>query len=153
MSFWDEKETKRLFKKLSFYDALIKKKIKRINNINTLRELPFYDELNMVKISKAFKEHARSYSIEIIDSKDPSVQLTINKPSIKDLFKDLLNEIKGFKYQITLQVLLNQYKENTDREFATVYFNSTTKTVFGPKYGLNKSLQEVFNRNDNWNSE
>ena len=63
-----------------------------------LHELPFYDELNVVKTSKAFKGHARSYSIEIIDSKDPSVQLTISKPSIKDLFKDLLAEIKGFKY-------------------------------------------------------
>ena len=38
-----------------------------------LHEVPFYDELNVVKTSKAFKGHARSYSIEIIDSKDPSV--------------------------------------------------------------------------------
>ena len=58
-----------------------------------------------MKISKGFKGYARSYSIEIIDSKYPSVQLTISKPSIKDLFKDLLNEIKGFKYQITLKLL------------------------------------------------
>ena len=36
---------------------------------------------------------------EIIDSKDLSVQSTICKPSIEDLFKDLLNEIKGFKHK------------------------------------------------------
>ena len=69
------------------------------------------------------------------------------------MFKDLLNEIKGFKYQITLKILLSKYKENTDREFAPVYFNSTTKTVIGPKYGLDKSFQETFNRIDNWISE
>ena len=65
-------------------------------------------------------------------------------------FKDLLDEIKGFKYQITLKVLLSKYKENTDREFTPVYFNFTTKTVIGPNYSLNKSFQEDFNRIDNW---
>ena len=63
-----------------------------------LCELPFYDELNIVKASNAFKGYARSYSIEVIDLKNPSVQLTISKPSIEDLFKDLLDEIKGFNY-------------------------------------------------------
>ena len=85
--------------------------------------------------------------------KDPSVQLTISKPSSEDFFKDSLNEIKGFKYQTTLKVLLKKYKENTDREFATIYFNSTTKTVIGPKYGLKKSFQEVFNIINNWMTE
>ena len=65
-----------------------------------LREIPFYNELSIEKTSKVFKGYARSYSIEIIDLKNPSVQLTISKASIKDLFKDLLAEIKGFKYQI-----------------------------------------------------
>ena len=72
-----------------------------------LRELPFYDELNIVKASKTFKEYARSYSTEkIIESN----QLTISKPSMKYLFKDLLDEIKGFNYQITLKVLLSKLK-------------------------------------------
>ena len=33
-----------------------------------LSELPFYDELSIVKTLKAFIGHARSCSIEIIDS-------------------------------------------------------------------------------------
>ena len=117
-----------------------------------LHKLLFYDELSIVKTSRAFKGYARSYCIEIIDSEDPPVQFTISKPSIEDLFKDLVNEIKGITYQITLKVLLSKYKENTGREFA-IYFNSTTMTVIGPKCGLNKSFQEVFNRIDNWISE
>ena len=64
---------------------------KRLNNIDILHELPFYDELNIVKVSKAFKGYARIYSVEVIASKDSSVQLKINRPNIKDLFKDLLN--------------------------------------------------------------
>ena len=58
-----------------------------------LHELPFYDELNVVEISKVFKRYARSYKIEIIDRKDPLAQLEASKSSIEDLFKDLLNEM------------------------------------------------------------
>ena len=111
-----------------------------------LRELRIYNESNIAKTSKAFKGYVRSNNIATIDSKDQSVQLTISKQSIKDLFEDLLNKIKGFKYQITLKVLLSKYKENTDRELAPIYFNSTTNTVIGPKYGLDLSFQEIFNR-------
>ena len=108
MSFGDEKEAKIFFKELRFYNALTKKPyIKRLNNVAILRELPFYDELNIVEISKIFKGYVRIYSIEIIDSKDPSVQLRTSKPIIEVLFKDLLAEIKGFKYQTTLKVLLS----------------------------------------------
>ena len=108
MSFGDEKEAKIFLKELRFYNALTKKTyIKRLNNVAILRELPFYDELNIVEISKIFKGYVRTYSIEIIDSKDPSVQLETSKPIIEVLFKDLLAEIKGFKYQTTLKVLLS----------------------------------------------
>ena len=56
MSFWDEKEAKILFQKLTFYNVLIEKtKIKHLSNIDLLHELPFYDELKVVEISKAFK--------------------------------------------------------------------------------------------------
>ena len=51
--------------------------------------------LNIVKTAKTFKRYSRSYSIEIIDSEDPSFQLTVSKTSIKYMFKDLLDEIKG----------------------------------------------------------
>ena len=44
-----------------------------------------------------------SYKVEIIEKKDPIKQLEASKSSIKDLFSDLLNETKGFKYQITLK--------------------------------------------------
>ena len=46
------------------------------------------------------------YKVEIIEKKDPIIQLEASKSSIKDLFSDLLNETKGFKYQITVKVLL-----------------------------------------------
>ena len=47
-----------------------------------------------------------SYKVEIIERKEPTTQLEASKSSIKDLLSDLLNETKGFKYQITLKVML-----------------------------------------------
>ena len=148
MKFWDEK---RLFQELPFCNVLIEKpKIKDLSNIDLLHELLFYNELSVVEISKAFKGYARSYKIEIVDSKDSLAQLEASKSSIKDLFKYLLDEIKGLKYQITVKVLLRRYKENRDREFAPVYFNSATRTIINSdKYDLDKSFQEVLYGTDN----
>ena len=46
MSFWNEIETKIFFKELPFYNASIEKPY---ININELHELPFHDELSIVK--------------------------------------------------------------------------------------------------------
>ena len=71
----------------------------------------------------------------------------------KDLFKDLLNEIKGFKYQITLSILLSKIRSDGNIEYSPVYFNSTTKTVINDKFSLDKSFQEILYRIDNWINE
>ena len=74
-----------------------------------LSELPFYEELNIIKNDRAFRRYAlQSWSIW---KKDPLIQLEVSKSSIKDLFSDLLDETKGFKYQITGKALLK--KKNT----------------------------------------
>ena len=109
MSFGGKKEGKRFFQELPFYDVLIEKsRINYVKNIDLLHEIPFYDELSTVKISEVFKRCARSYAIEIIDPKDPSKDPRLEDSilCIIELFKDLLEEIKGFKYQITVRVLL-----------------------------------------------
>ena len=118
-----------------------------------MHEFPFYDELSITEVSKAFKNYARSYKVEIVDHKDPLVQLEARKSSIKDLFKDLFNEMKGFKYQITVAVLLSKEKRKGDIEYSSVYFNSITKTVINSGFSLDKSFQEILYRIDNWINE
>ena len=83
-------------------------------------EFPFYEQLSVKKADQAFTGYAMPYKVEIIERKDPIVQLEASKLSIKDLFSDLLNETKGFKYQITVKVLLRKYKLNVEIEFAAV---------------------------------
>ena len=66
--------------------------MKRLKNIDLLAEQPFYEQLNIIKTDQAFKGYA------IVERKDLVVQLEASKSSIKDLFTDLSNETKGFKY-------------------------------------------------------
>ena len=111
------------FKELPFYNKPIKKpKVKRLKNIDRLAELPFYEQLSVIKTDQAFRRYAMSYEVEIIDRKDPIVQLEASKSNIKDLLNDLLNET-AFKYRITVKVLLKKYKPNGEIEFVPVYFN------------------------------
>ena len=71
-----------------------------------LSEFLFYEELNIIKTNGMFRGYAVSYKVKIIEKKDSITQLEASKSSIKDLFSDLLNEAKGFKYQIALKVTL-----------------------------------------------
>ena len=113
------------FKELPFYNKPIKNaKVKHLRNIYRLAELHFYEQLSVIKTNQAFRGYAMSYKVEISEQKLPTVQLEASKSSIKDLISDLLNETKGFKYQIAANVLLQKYKLNREIEFAPVFFNS-----------------------------
>ena len=139
------------FKELPFYNAPIEKpRIKYLSDINLLAELPFYKQLSIIKTSQAFKGYAISYKADIIERKDPILQLEASKLSIKKLFSDLLDEIKGFNYQITVKVLLKKYKLNEEIEFAPVYFNSVTKLVINHRFKLEESFQEILYKIDAW---
>ena len=118
-----------------------------------LSEFHFYEELNIINTNHGFRGYAISYKVRIIEKKDSIKQLEASKSSIKDLLSDLLNETKGFKYQITLNVMLKKYKANGEIEFRPVYFNSTTKAVINHKFSLKNAFQEILYRNDNWINE
>ena len=130
------------FKELPLYIKHIEKtKIKRLKHLDLLSELPFYEELNVIKTNHAFRGYAMSYKVEIIEKKDPIKQLEASKSSIKGLFSDLLNDTKGFKYQITLNVMIRKYKPNEETDFRSFYFNSTTETVINHKFSLENAFQ------------
>ena len=74
--------------------------------INLLAELPFDERISIIKTDQAFSGYVRSYKVEVVERKDPILQLEASKLSTKDLFSNLINEIKGFKYQITEKFLL-----------------------------------------------
>ena len=58
------------FKELPFYNELIKKpKIKRLKNVYLLAELPFYEQLSIIKTNQAFKGYSMSNKVEIVEKK------------------------------------------------------------------------------------
>ena len=91
-----------------------------------------------------------SHKVEIIRRKDQIVQLEASKSSIKGFFSDILNETKGFKYQIIEKVLLKKYKLNKRIKFAPVYFNSVTKTVINYRFRLQNCFHEILYMIDVW---
>ena len=76
--------------------------------------------------------------------KDPVVQLEASKSSIKDLLGDLLNYTKGFKYQITVKVLLK--KTTSMEKFNTL---KVTKTGINHRFKLENSFQDILHLTDN----
>ena len=58
------------FKELPSYNVSIDKpKIKRLKNIDLLTELPFYNQLNIIRTNHVFSGYAMSYKVEIVDKK------------------------------------------------------------------------------------
>ena len=51
----------------------------------------------VIKTDQAVRGYAMSYKVEIVERKDPVIQLEASKLSIKDFFYVLLNETEGFK--------------------------------------------------------
>ena len=55
-------------KELPFYNNPIEKpKVKLLKNIDELAELPFYEQLNVIKTNQGFTGNAMSYKVEIIE--------------------------------------------------------------------------------------
>ena len=148
---WNESE---IFKILPFYDSSIE--IKKLSNVRLLKELPFCDDLSIVKNKTAFSGYAQSYKVEIVDKKDVIVPLKISIEKNFKEFEDLLTEMKGFKYQIKLQVLLSKVKSSDLIKYSTVYLNSLTKTVIGKgnalhsKYFSDQCFNKIIFRLENW---
>ena len=52
------------FKELPFYNKPIEKpKVKRLKNIDQLIELPFYEQLDVIKTDQTFSGYAMSYKV------------------------------------------------------------------------------------------
>ena len=59
-------------KELPFYNKPIEKpKVKRLKNIDRLVELPFYEQLSVVKTDQAFIGYVMSYKVEVVEINDP----------------------------------------------------------------------------------
>ena len=121
-----------------------------MKNYELLRELSFYNDINILRKHRAFGNYAETYDIEIINNKNLSDSLVITKPAIKDLFSNLLREKKGFEYVLSTKIILKKCINDNEHTYSTVYYNSIVKTVINRRYHLNKSFEKMLNLLDTW---
>ena len=55
-----------------------KPNVKRLKNIDRLAELPFYEQVNIIKIDQAFSGYAVSYKVEIVERKRSNCTIRSN---------------------------------------------------------------------------
>lgn len=63
-------------------------------------------EAKITKRSHAFKNYARSYNVEIWNYFNSELQLIDTKSAFNNKFAELLNELRGFKFVLTLILVL-----------------------------------------------
>ena len=110
---------------------------------------------NITQIQNALKNSTKSFSVDIIDNKDPLNQLTKTQKVIEHYLNKELGELKGFKYIETLKVTFEKQLED-EIITKTAYFNSKTKTLINENEineVLQTSRQELIKATGQWISE
>ena len=59
-----------------------------------MRELPFYDDINISRNERTLRGHAKTYKVEIINNKNLSNSLSVSENNIKNLYDELLRKKK-----------------------------------------------------------
>ena len=76
-----------------------------MKNYELLHELPFYNDINISRKERAFREYAETYKVEVINNKSLRDLLHVSKNWIKNLFHELLREKRGFKYILSTKTI------------------------------------------------
>ena len=127
--------TKKLLSEQPLYKQPIKSKhIKKFRNFEILRELTFYDDINISRKERTFKGYAETYKKEIINNRSLSDSLSGSKKSIKSLLDELLRERRCFKYIISVKITLKKRINDNEFDPRTLYLNSLAKTVINQRY-------------------
>ena len=79
--------------------------------------------------------------------------MPVSKNSIKNLFDELLREKRGFKYIISVKIILKKQINGNEFDPKTLHFNSLVKTVINQRYRLHDSYEEIINLLNIWINE
>ena len=76
------------------------------------------------------------------------------KKSINDLFRELLREKRGFKYNLDAVVTLKRWNNATNTyDIATKHIKAKAKAVINQIFNLNSAYEELKHRLDIWTGE
>ena len=110
----------------------VKKKHQILKNI-----LPFYDRVGILKRQRTLRGCAETYNVETVDKKSLSDPLFLAISSIVDLFSDLLQETRGFKYILSTTITLKRWNNGFNKyDIEKFYLNSEAITVTNQELNL-----------------
>ena len=78
--------------------------------------------------SLAYKGYASTYNVDILNSFNPELQLQNTESAIKNKLKDLLYEVRGFKF-VALVSEFRKVESDDGRKYITCYSNSKAETI------------------------
>ena len=87
-----------------------KKRSKRLTKYQILSNVvPFFDDVLISRRERALREYAENYNVEIMDTKSLDDSLFLAKRSINDFLRYLLEEKRGFKYNLLGAITLKRW--------------------------------------------
>ena len=144
-----------LSKELPFFSEKSKrpKGPKRLTKHQILQNvLPFYDTVGISRREHAHKYYAETYDVEVIDNTSLDDSLFLAKSSLDNLFRDLLREKWGFKYNLVAIVTLKRWNNAINRyDIETKHIKAKAITVTNQRLTLNSACEELKDRLDIWN--
>ena len=152
----------RFFSELPFFP----KKSKKLTNYQSSKELPFfpkkskrpksltkhqilenilpiYDIMSILRKEYAFRNYAETYEIEIAHDISLSDSLFLAKSSMFDLFKDLFEDKRGFKYISSVRLTWKRWNNETN---AYDIDNSDPITVTNKRFDLGTVYETLKHR-------
>ena len=106
--------------------------------------------------NKALKGFAKSYEINIKNSKDPLMQLQNTRKAVAIHIEKILKSMKGLKFVETLRVTFEKQTGREEKIMKTAYFNSQPQTITNDtqiELALSLSKQVILNKIAVWISE
>ena len=85
--------------------------------------------MKITKRAHAFKGFAGSYNVEILNSFNLELQLRGTESAIKSKLIDLLTQVKGFKFVITLILMFEKIESEDKTKYDTFCSNSKVKII------------------------
>ena len=141
----EELINKELSEKLPFFPKKKQKKEKKGSKKLTKYQilsniLPFLDTVGIVRKGHAYKGYAETYNVEVMDNRSLNDSLFLAKRSIKDFFKDLLREKRGFKYNLVAEITLKRWNNAINRyDIETIFVRSNAVRVINQIFNLEAS--------------
>ena len=129
-----------------------KKRPKRLTKYQILSNvLTFFDDVRSSLRDYAHKYYVETYDVEVMDTKSLGDLLFLAKRSINDLFRDLLREKRGFKYNLVAIITLKRWNNATNTyDIETIHIKTKAITVTNQRFNLNGGYEELKHRLDIW---